>query len=329
VLDLANFKFPEILDNTIVSTWNVCAAKCVQGHFLHLKPKGPQVHLDAGALYAKAMEIYRLAFYTKEHPLYHDHVGCLTIAMRHMLTSFGYDEDIEAYYATTKKPFHRIAELFVKYFDRFGHLSDPVKPAIINDILMVERSFTLELDLKNPDTGEPILYHGRYDMLADYHGGLFVYDDKTCSQLGKTWGNKWDTRSQFTGYCFGARAHGHKVIGAIVRGGCFYVNKVDYAESISYRKDWELDKWWEDLHHSTHNMLQWYSMMKDAIASGKVTQPIQLASVVQKNGYFNEACQAYAGCEYLQLCQAQFPQRWLGDYTVRVWDPRNPDREEN
>jgi hypothetical protein len=246
-----------------------------------------------------------------------------------MMKQFGYSEEIEEAFANTKKPFHRIAELFVKYFDRFGKESDPIKPAIINGQLMIERSFTLELDLKNPDTGEPILYHGRYDMLADFNGGLFVYDDKTCSQLGKTWADKWDTRSQFTGYCYGAKANGYPVIGAIVRGGCFYVNKVDYAESITYRKQWELEKWWEDLHHTTHNMIQWYGQMREvADKLDKNTSPVYLGRVVPSTGFFNEACQAYAGCEYLRLCKSQFPQRWLNEYAVSIWDPRNPDREE-
>lgn len=321
------FKFPEILDNTIVSTWATCPTKAVYGHFLHMKPVGPQVHLDAGKVYAKAMEVYRLAYHDPASIFYHKHMDCLILGMRSLIKDFGYDEEVEAVFEGTKKPFFRIAELFVKYFDRFGHATDPMKPALINNQLMVERSFTLELDLKNPDTGDPILYHGRYDMLADYHGGLFVYDDKTCSQLGATWADKWDTRSQFTGYCYGAKANNYPVIGAIVRGGCFYMNRVDYAESITYRKPWELDKWWEDLHQMVYNMINWYTQMRDMIAQGK--KHFEMARVVPMSGRFNEACQAYNGCEYLQLCKAPHPQKWFGDYTRRVWDPRNPDREEN
>lgn len=325
------FKFPEILDNTIVSTWNTCPSKCVTGHFLHLKPKGPQVHLDAGKVYAKGMEVYRQAYYDPKSPYYKDHTMAQVVALRKMCEDFGYDEEIEAYFDTTKKPFYRIAQLFVQYFLRFGHLSDPMKPAIINGELMVERSFTLQLELNNPDTNEPILYHGRYDMLADYHDGLFIYDDKTCSQLGVTWPDKWHTRSQFTGYCYGAKANGYPVIGAIVRGGCFYVNRVDYAESITYRKQWELDKWWEDLHHTVYNMVQWYTRLREENEKliARKGHPIALARVVPSTGFFNEACQAYGGCEYLPLCKTEHPQRWMQDYTVRVWDPRNPDREEN
>ena len=56
---------------------------------------------------------------------------------------------------------------------------------------------------------------------------------------------------------------------------------------------------------------------------------IHLGRVVPSTGYFNESCQAYGGCEYLGLCKSEHPQRWLGDFVTRVWDPRNPDREEN
>jgi hypothetical protein len=58
MLTKSEFKFPVILDNTIVSTWETCPTKATLGHFLHLKPRGPQVHLDAGKVFAKALEDY-------------------------------------------------------------------------------------------------------------------------------------------------------------------------------------------------------------------------------------------------------------------------------
>lgn len=321
--------FPSVLDNTIVSTWETCPVKCVLGHFFHLKPRGPQVHLDAGKAYAKALEVYRGHFYGKG-PLKGDFEQSLVEGLRALCRSFGYDEDVDRVFEPTKKSFIRMAELYVRYFDHFGSKTDPMRPAEISGEIMVEKSFTLELGLKHPDTGEPLLYHGRYDMLADYHGGLFVYDDKTCSQLGKTWASQWDFRSQFDGYCYGARANGYPVVGAIVRGSCVYAQDVGYAESISYRKPWELDKWWQDLHEAVYNMIAYYGRMKEWEASKKEGTPLVNAiGQVPSRGKFSGACQDYGGCEMQQMCKAQNPARWVSEYQVRVWDPRNPDKDEN
>lgn len=329
MMNKADFKFPTILDNTIVSTWETCPAKATVGHFLHLKPRGPQVHLDAGKVFASALEAYRVAYYGLDSPLKGKHEACLLVGMRKMIRLWGYDPEVDAVFLQTKKSFHRVCELFVRYFVEYGHSTDEMRPAIVNNEVMVEKSFTLELGLLNPDTDEPILYHGRYDMLADYHGGLFVYDDKTCSQLGKTWAAQWDFRSQFTGYCFGARANNYPVVGAIVRGSCFYANDVGFGQSITYRKPWELDKWWEDLHHATFNMIETYKRMRDWLASQPEKTPlIRIMKEVPARGYFSNACNSYAGCEYQQLCSSQHPERWQNEYAIRIWDPRNPDKDD-
>jgi hypothetical protein len=329
MLSKTDFKFPVILDNTIVSTWQTCESKAFLGHFLHMKPRGPQVHLDAGKVFAKALEDYRVAYFGTDSPTRHDHEACLLIGLRSMLDSWGYDPEVDKVFDTTKKAFHRVAELFVRYFTHFGHATDNVKPAMINGETMVEKSFTIPLELSNPDTGEPILYHGRYDMLADYHGGLFVYDDKTCSQLGKTWSEQWDFRSQFTGYCYGARANGYPVVGAIVRGSCFYANDVGFAESITYRKPWELDKWYDDVHIAVYDMIQRYNILRDKLASFPEGKPlINLLHDVPQRGIFSGACNDYAGCEYQILCKSQTPARWQNEYAIRIWDPRNPNKDE-
>lgn len=332
MLTLSEVKFPKILDNTIVSGWETCPAKAFMSYFLHLKPKGTRVHLHAGKCFAKALEVYRLNYFVPTSPNYHKPEESMLEGLRALIKDWGYDEEVDREFEHTNKTFDRIVELYLGYFTRFGYKTDPMKPAFFNGIPMIESNFTLQLDLNHPDTGDPLLFHGRYDMLIDYHSGIFVYDDKTCSQLGKMWADKWATRSQFTGYCYGARANGYPVIGAVVRGSCVYKNDVGYAESISYRKGWELDKWWEDLHHSAHNMIETYGQLRNKIEDqkGKKTpiNPIQLTRNVPARGMFSEACQAYGGCEFLPLCKSEFPQRWLSDFAVDIWDPTNPDKEE-
>lgn len=323
--------FPKVLDNTIVSTWETCPAKAYLGHFLHLKPKGPQVHLDAGAVYAEGMETFRKAYFTEGSPTEGDAGASKVAGLRAMCEAWGYDEEVDKVFSTTKKEFHRVAELYIGYFKKFGVKTDVIKPLIIDGKPAVEKSFTLVLDIKHPDTGDPILYHGRFDMLADYQGGIFVFDDKTCSQLGATWASQWDFRSQFSGYVYGAKTYGYEILGAVVRGACFYVDRVDYMESITRRQSWELEKWWEDLHVAVHNMVAYYKHMKEVEAT-RINEPkfhpIMLSGLVPQRGIFSGACNAYSGCEMQQLCKSKTPQRWLENFEVRVWDPTNKNQEE-
>lgn len=319
---LNEIKFPDVLDNTQVTSFALCERRFFWTHLLHLAPRGVRVHLDAGKCYAKALETTRVAFHDKASPTHRDADQSLLLGFRSLLDSWGYDPDVDAVFANTKKEFHRVAEMFVKHFDRFGLATDKVKPAFLDGKPAVEKSFTLELDIKHPDTGDPILYHGRYDMLAEYAGGLWIFDDKTCSQLGKTWAGQWDFRTQFTGYIYGAKAHDIPVLGAIVRGACFYVGDVDFAESITRRQQWQLDQWWEDLHQTVYQMVAFYERAKQ---SGQL--PIECHRMFPARGMFNEGCKQYGGCEMKVLCESNHPKRWLGDFKVRHWDPRNPDKD--
>lgn len=327
------FSFPKTLDNTIVSTWQTCETKAFLGHFLHLKPRGPQVHLDAGAVYARGLEVYRKAYYANGVATQGQHEECLMLGLRAMMKMWGYDEEVDKVFASTKKSFHRVAELYVKYFNHFGVKTDDVVPLIVDGEPAVEKSFTLQLDIKHPDTGDPILYHGRFDFLANFGGGVFLVDDKTCSQLGASWSGQWDFRSQFTGYVYGAKTFGLPVLGAIVRGACFYNDRVDYMQSITRRAQWELDKWFEDLHIAVEQMVRYYAYLKDMYAglesgNGKPVHPSRLLKFLPQRGIFSGACNSYSGCEFQSLCKTPHPERYVSDFTVRVWDPTNPHQEE-
>ncbi|QGH73565.1 MAG: PD-(D/E)XK nuclease superfamily protein [Siphoviridae sp. ct7UA22] len=318
-------KFPEVLDNTIVTSFAACERRFFWTHLMHLAPKGVRVHLDAGKCYAKALETTRLAFWDPQSPTYRKPKESILAGFRNLIQSWGYDEQSDVVFANTKKEFHRVAEMFIRHFDHFGLATDKVKPAFLDGKPAVERSFTLELDIKHPDTGDNILYHGRYDMLAEYSGGLWIFDDKTCSQLGATWANQWDHRTQFTGYIYGAKAHNIPVLGAIVRGACFYVQSVDFAQSITRRQQWQLDQWWEDLHQTVFQMVAYYERARNEKKEGQ--NPVDMFRLYPARGMFNEHCKSYGGCEMQSLCATAHPQRWLRDYSTRIWDPRNPDKD--
>lgn len=330
---MIEMSFPKTLDNTIVTTWSGCNRAMFLAHLMNLHPKTESVHLVGGGAYAKGLETYRKAFYHPTNPVPAEEA--MALGLKALFKSYGFDEAYDAALGEDHvKSAFRIAELYARHFTEFTPHTDLVKPLILNGEPAVEQSFTLEMDIKHPDTGDPILFHGRYDMLAEYYGDPWVFDDKTCSQLGATWISQWDFRSQFTGYCFGARAAGIPVKGAIVRGGCLYKADVKFMQAPTARESWQLDQWWEDLHRIVYQMVQYYIMAKDRIASGvyDVERPnaiIQTRDNFSATGFFTEKCNAYGGCKFKPLCSSKFPERWLNNYRIRVWDPTNPDGEDD
>ena len=318
------FLFPKTLDNTILSTWCTCKRKAFFAHLLHLHPKNLSIHLKAGAAYAAALEAFRVAYWDASLPTFKDQEASMLVAFRALLVEYGYENDEQvAFEDSTNKGCWRMAEALVRHFQgQFIPTSDAVRPWLVDGKPAVEYSFSMEFPIQNPDTMEPILYHGRFDMIAEFQGGHFAYDDKTTSQLGVTWMNQWDTRSQFTGYCAGSRQQGLKLDGVIVRGHCFLKGDVKFAECISHRKDWQLDEWEDNAHEATRMFIAYYERAKAALEAGE--DKFFLYRLFPAEGKFNGACDSYSGCPFKELCLAQHPQRYLDRYRIRVWDPTNP-----
>lgn len=324
---IKELKFPAILDNTILSRFAACPTQAFLSHFLHLKPRGTQVHLDAGKVYALGLEQFRLAYWSEDSPIKGDSEACKLHGLRAMIKAWGYDEDAERAFSTTNKSFHRIVELYLGYFNHFGIKTDCMEPYLLNGKPAVECSFSIPLEINHPDTGDPLLFHGRFDTLSVYMGAVFGHDDKTASQLGATWPSKWELRSQFSGYVYGAKQMGLPVVGMVVRGAACYANGVGYAESITRRTDKELDQWYNDVHVIAEAMISCYLQAKDRESS--VHRIIDLMPSFPAMGKFNESCNAYSGCEFRDMCKSSVPARCLDQFVTRVWDPRNPDGEES
>lgn len=141
-------------------------------------------------------------------------------------------------------------------------------------------------------------------MVAEDNGVLWNVDEKTTSQLGPTWAEKWEMRSQFTGYCWGAQQFGLPVVGTIVRGVCVTkAGNLSYMPAITYRQDWRIDRWLHSLELK----------IKMAI------------SAFERDEYIfaeDDACYAYSACPYLRLCSVKDPEPFIEPYfKVEKWDP--------
>jgi hypothetical protein len=289
--------FPSAVDSTMLKTFRECPRKFELEYLHHWKSKAPSVHLHAGQAFAKALEVTRTAFYSEGKTSEES----LQAGAEALIEAYGhFDEPHD-----TAKTLPRMLGALDYYFEAWPLDSDPLKPhEWAPGKFGIEFSFASPLPFDHPVTGDPLLYTGRADMLAEMGGALYIEDDKTASQLGSQWLHQWDLRSQFTGYCWSAkRVAGLPVQGAIVRGVSILKTKYDHAQLITYRQDWMIDRWINQVLHDLARMREAW-----------------------ESGYFDynldEACNSYGGCLFRRICLTEHPGPWLQmDYEQRVWDP--------
>jgi len=290
--------FPAVLDSTLMSSWRACRRKTLLEHFEHWKSKQRSVHLHAGAAFARGLEVARDAYYAGGA----DERDAIAIGLQALVTAYG---DFECP-ADSAKSLERMMGAFEYYFSEYPLPTDTAKPATLpGGRLGIEFSFASPIDISHPETGDPLLYCGRFDMIVDYAGGQYGEDDKTTSSLGASWSKQWDLRSQFTAYTWGARQMGVKLDGFIVRGVSILKTKYDTQQAITYRPAWMID--------------QWYAKLLEEIGEMKHAWETAVWSPD-----YDEACNAYGGCPFRRVCLSE-PARertWLlQDFTKRRWDP--------
>ena len=288
--------FPTVLDNSLISSFRSCPQKAFLEYFQHYKPSAPSVHLHAGGAFARGIEVARREFYSAGRP----EAEAVELGLYALLKSYGDFQCPE----DSPKSATRMAGALEFYFDRYPMSQDHVVPAILpGGHRAIEFSFIEPLDATHPETGDPLLYSGRFDLIASYAGALYGEDDKTTSQLGASWPKQWDLRSQFTGYCWGAAKGGFPLQGFIIRGISILKSKYDTAEAITYRPQWQIDRWYEML-------------MRDIVRMKKMWEA---------NDWdydLNEACNSYGGCVFRKVCMSEDPTPWLNsEFVMRRWDP--------
>jgi hypothetical protein len=288
--------FPEVVDSTIIAAARSCGRKAELEFFHHWKTKEPSVHLHAGAAYAAGIEAARVAFYVEGQSA----ESAVALGIQALLGHYG---DFECPDDSAKSA-SRMAGALEYYFSRWPLGVDDAVPIILpSGKHGIEFSFAEPLDIPHPETGNPILYCGRMDMLVNKGGMILGEDDKTTSQLGASWPRQWDLRSQFTGYTWGARKAGIDIQGFLVRGVSILKTKYDAAEAITYRPQWQLDRWEKQLYRDIqHLVVQW------------------------ERGEFDynldHACSEYGGCPFKNVCLMREPVQMLEQmYQRRQWNP--------
>jgi len=290
--------FPLLLDNSAISSFKKCPADWYYGSLRSIARTGGNVHLHFGGAYATGLEAGRKAFYdegaTPDEAIARA-LGAATIFWADFQSPEG-----------TAKTYERLIDALCEYFEEYPLATDVIRPhRLANGKSAIEFTFAIPLPgLKHPTTGDPILYGGRFDMLAERDGSLFVEDDKTASQLGPQWMRNWLLDSQFTGYCWAARDFGYPVAGAIIRGLSILKHGFGHAQAITYRPDWQIDRWIESTTHTVRLMIAYWEQGRFPMALDK------------------HSCNSYGGCGYHQLCESPNPESWIAlNYEPRIWNP--------
>lgn len=306
--DYSEIPFPEVVDNSMLSTFRKCEGAAYYSYLENLSPAGTNVHLHAGGAFAHGMEVVRRSFYVEGKP----EAEAIAAGVVELLRYYG---DYECPPDSPKSAI-RMAGALEFYFSHYRLGSDYVKPWTDGNGSGIEFSFSFPLPIRHPQTGNPILYYGRFDMLGAHEsGGVFVVDEKTTTSLGSSWVKQWELDSQFTGYVAGAKMYGKPVVGAIIRGVSILKTKYDTKEAITYRDKWVIDRWYKQTVRDVNRMIEiWQAGM------GEVNWQLDKGS-----------CGSYGGCAFSLLCTSPRPDTWKPvNFEPRVWHPRLADerREE-
>lgn len=290
--------FPSVIDSSLIAAWRSCHQKAFREYIEHWKPKTPSVHLHAGGAYAKGLEVARRAYYLDGLPS----AEAIPLGLAALMKFYGNFECPP----DSAKSLERTAGAYEFYFSQYPLESDKAVPVTLpGGGRGIEFSFAEPIERAHPVTGDPLLYVGRMDMLCEFAGGVFGEDDKTTSQLGASWPKQWDLRSQFTGYCWGAGQAGIKLDGFLVRGVSILKSKYDTLQAITYRPQWMIDRWYEQLLLDIDDMVYAWEA-----------------------GYWDfnldHACSEFGGCSFRQICLSEPASQnaWLEvNFERRKWDP--------
>jgi hypothetical protein len=279
----------------MLSDFRACPTKFRRTYLEHWKTQGRNVHLHAGGAFAHALEAARKAFYNEglDKP---------TAEARGLKALLEYWGDYEAP-ADSPKSLQGMAGALEYYYEAFPFTSDPAVPIQGAGGKAIEFSFVLPLEIAHPVTGQPLLFSGRADWIAHFLDGIFIFDEKTTSALGGQWAKQWELRAQFSAYTWAARQMGIKADGMVVRGIAIRKTGYDHAQHITYRADWEIDRWYHETHKLLLRMIQQWD-------SGDWDYNI------------DHACADYGGCVFQQVCRSPQPEGWLTMNFIRSrWDP--------
>lgn len=308
--------FPRVIDNTMYSDWRSCAHRFFRRHCQGLSKGRVNVHLHFGGCFAAATETVRREWF--DHRDLSDAVksGCETFIER-----WGNFEIPEYATASEKRKSLSAGLLAVQdYFDEWSLDDDPLEIYVHHGAPAIEFGFALPIPgSRHPETGEPIIYCGRFDMIGREGKSIIGLDDKTSGALGEHWRNQWRLRSQFTGYVWGASEYGVPIERFRIRGTAPLVGGTKFDVAETPRQEWKVNRWLAQLQYDLNVMCEQFKLYVEGERLNIRADTTDLPHPFGRN--FDHACSDFSGCEFIELCESEVPDRWLSEYTVSRWNP--------
>ena len=195
MLNLPPIPFPRLVDSTMMSAFDACEVKWLYEFGHHLSPLAINPDLHAGGAFSHALEATRRAYY-------HDNLRidqALPLGIKALISFWGDFTPPEL----NPKTCEAMIGALVDYYREYPPEEDLYRPHILSTgEPAVEFTFSIPTNILHPETGEPILYGGRSDMIANYDDKwLCIMDEKTTKAFYGNWASIWGMRGQFIGYC--------------------------------------------------------------------------------------------------------------------------------
>lgn len=302
--------FPAYIDSSTLSTWRACRRKYFWSTISSLYPLGKSVHLIAGGAFAAGMEAARrLAFRGNRNnpPSHHD---LLQAAFKAFIKEWGdYIPPDES-----PKSFAAVFQALSFYLSEYPPQTDPIQPYISADGSPgVEFTFSIPLDIRHPETDDPILFVGRFDMLGSYNGLPCIVDEKTTGKMGS---GSWALRGQFMGYCWACQQMGLPVNVAVVREIGLYVREYKIQQHMEQYPQHLIERWAFQLNRDVRMMVRGFNSLQASATS-------QLNFNVDDHYPYNfaDSCTAFGGCAFMPLCLAKDPEPYFNSYSTYRWNP--------
>lgn len=307
-------RFPSAIDNSmrkeLVKCQKIAHWKFEQG----LNAEEKSADLVAGGAFARGCEVTRRAFYESGYPA----ENALSAGVQALYAEYGDFKCPAPKKYKTAKTADRMAGALAFYFGENPLDQVEFKPFLLEGKLSVEMSFNFPIPISHPVTHEQLTYCGRFDMLGMNDAGeVWVVDEKTTGEMSEAWVNQWLLDSALTGYCWGARklldsaGFDNPVVGAVINGVAIRAmsNEMPYEHMkvACYRPQWQIDRW--------------YGQMLKDLREWKEAYLYQ-----NHNQVLDHACALYNNpCQYAKLCNSANPERLMGSYVVRFWNPLERD----
>lgn len=298
--------FPSYIDNTIRKSFAVCPMKMKRAHIDNLRPVGPKsVDLTFGSAFAVGMETARKFFFDPVSP-------CASV----VAIDLGIDAAVGGFLlagggSKGNKNVGSLERAIRFYFEQWPLGEDGLTPVSGG----IEWSFSVLLPIAHPETGKPLVYVGRVDMVAtDAQGRIYCVDEKTASRLGEAWDMKWDMDTQMTGYIWAQQElidrhkYGEDVeVQALVRGISILKDGFGHVEIPIVRSQWFIEQWYNQLLRDVRKMVWAYER-----------------GVWDMAMHENACVQYMRRCDYMPLCCSPNAEQIAGDrnvYKIEVWNP--------